>query len=156
MRIHIVCVGQRPPDWVKSSFKQYSQRMPRGCQLTIREVPTQRRGKNADLERLRQIEGEGMLALIPKDALVVALEVSGASWSSHDLSKRLSVWMQSGRDVALLVGGPDGLSDACVDRADYSWSLSSLTLPHALVRVLLAEQMYRAWTIINGHPYHRE
>jgi len=96
-----------------------------------------------------------MLAAIPERSLVVALDVGGSAWDTPGLAARLQEWLQSGRDIVLLVGGPDGLSGDCLRRADLRWSLSALTLPHALVRVVLAEQLYRAWTIISGHPYHR-
>jgi len=96
-----------------------------------------------------------MLATIPERSLVVALDVGGRAWDTPALAARLQEWLQSGRDIVLLVGGPDGLSGDCLRRADLRWSLSALTLPHALVRVVLAEQLYRAWTIISGHPYHR-
>ncbi len=96
-----------------------------------------------------------MLAAIPADCHVVALDVQGKSWSTEALASRLQDWMASGRELALLVGGPDGLSPACLSRADQRWSLSPLTFPHALVRVMIAEQFYRAWTITTGHPYHR-
>jgi 23S rRNA (pseudouridine1915-N3)-methyltransferase len=96
-----------------------------------------------------------MLAAIPERSLVVALDVGGRAWDTPALAVRLQEWLQSGRDIVLLVGGPDGLSGDCLRRADLRWSLSALTLPHALVRVVLAEQLYRAWTIISGHPYHR-
>jgi 23S rRNA (pseudouridine1915-N3)-methyltransferase len=96
-----------------------------------------------------------MLAAIPERSLVVALDVGGRAWDTSALAVRLQEWLQSGRDIVLLVGGPDGLSGDCLRRADLRWSLSALTLPHALVRVVLAEQLYRAWTIISGHPYHR-
>ena len=96
-----------------------------------------------------------MLAAIPADCLVVALDVQGKAWSTEDLATKLQDWMASGRDLVLLIGGPDGLSPACLERADQRWSLSSLTFPHALVRVLVAEQLYRAWTVTIGHPYHR-
>ena len=96
-----------------------------------------------------------MLAAVPPGATVIALDVRGKAWCTEGLATRLQEWLQGGRDIALLVGGPDGLADACLQRADLRWSLSALTLPHALVRVLLAEQLYRAWTVIKGHPYHR-
>ena len=96
-----------------------------------------------------------MLAAVPKNCTVIALDVRGNHWSTQDLAGRLRDWMGSGRDVALLVGGPDGLSSSCLDRADQCWSLSALTYPHALVRIVLAEQLYRAWTLNTGHPYHR-
>lgn len=96
-----------------------------------------------------------MLAAVPRDCHVIALDVTGQAWNTEVLAGRLQGWLGAGRDVALLVGGPDGLAPACLARADTRWSLSPLTLPHALVRVVLAEQLYRAWTLVSGHPYHR-
>ena len=96
-----------------------------------------------------------MLAALPSNCLAIALDLSGASWDSVGLCRRLSDWMHSGRDLSLVIGGPDGLTPECLERAELKWSLSSLTLPHALVRVVLAEQIYRAWSILQGHPYHR-
>lgn len=155
MRIHMICIGQRPPEWVTLGFKEYVQRLPHGCSLHLVEIATPKRGRNADLDRLRREEGAAMMAAIPTDCLKVAMDLSGASWDSVGLSRRLSDWMHSGRDVALLIGGPDGLTQECLDHADLKWSLSDLTLPHALVRVVIAEQLYRAWSILQGHPYHR-
>ena len=106
-------------------------------------------------EQLKQQEGERLLAAVPKNSQVWALDCGGSHWSTEQLSEKLTDWLQSGQDITLLIGGPDGLSGDCLRRADLRWSLSALTLPHALVRVVLAEQLYRAWTIISGHPYHR-
>ncbi len=122
--------------------------------LTLVEVAAARRG-TASPERLRALEGQRLMAQTdPKDR-IVALDERGAAWSTRDLAEKLDDWRMQGRDVALLIGGADGLDDACRARADDVWSLSALTLPHALVRVVVAEQVYRAWTIIAGHPYHR-
>lgn len=151
----MICVGQRPPEWVTLAFQDYAQRLPHGCALHLIEIPTPKRGRNADLDRLRREEGTAMLAAIPPNCLTIALDLTGSDWDSVGLSRRLSDWMHSGRDVALLIGGPDGLTRECLDRAELKWSLSRLTLPHALVRVVVAEQLYRAWSILQGHPYHR-
>ena len=155
MRIHLVTVGQRPPAWVAQGYADYARRLAAGTQLRLVEIPLAKRGRHADLARLREQEGERMLAAIPKGSRVIALEVTGRAWDSETLAGRLADWLQDGRDVCLLVGGPDGLAPACLKRAEARWSLSSLTLPHALVRVIVAEQIYRAWTIVQGHPYHR-
>ncbi len=155
MRILLISVGQRPPAWVAEGFAEYARRMPASCRLQLVEIALAKRGKNPDVKRLRQQEGERMLAAIPASSLVIALDVDGRAWSSETLATKLRRWMQDGRDVCLLIGGPDGLDPACRQRADLVWSLSALTLPHALVRVFLAEQLYRAWTITQGHPYHR-
>lgn len=156
MRIHLLAVGERPDDWVEQGYREFARRLPPECALRLVEVPAGRRGKNADIARLVEREGERLLAAVPAGALAIALDVRGVSWSTAQLAGRLAQWLQDGRDVALLVGGPDGLAPACLERAELRWSLSPLTLPHALVRVIVAEQIYRAWSICRGHPYHRE
>lgn len=155
MRIHLLAVGTRMPSWVSAGFQEYSRRLPRECSLQLVEIPVGRRGKAIPAERAIQEEGQQMLAALPRDCLAVALDVQGKPWSTPALAGRLQDWMASGRDVALLVGGPDGLAPDCLSRADLVWSLSELTYPHALVRIILAEQLYRAWSIHAGHPYHR-
>ncbi|MGE0081556.1 MAG: 23S rRNA (pseudouridine(1915)-N(3))-methyltransferase RlmH [Thiohalomonadaceae bacterium] len=155
MRIHLIAVGERMPAWVQAGYAEYAKRLPPECALRLVEIAPGKRTKGADVARLVAEEGERILAAIPKGALVVALEVKGQPWSTEDLSRRLGEWMQGGRDVALLVGGPDGLDARCRARADLQWSLSPLTLPHPLVRVVLAEQIYRAHSLLRGHPYHR-
>ncbi len=155
MIVHLLAVGTRMPQWVEQGFREYASRLPPECALKLVEVAAGRRTKGADLARIRRAEGERMLALMPTGARAVALEVNGRSFSTEALSQQLAQWLQDGRDVALLVGGPEGLDDACRQRADTTWSLSPLTLPHPLVRVVLAEQLYRAWSLLKGHPYHR-
>lgn len=155
MLIHLIAVGKRMPSWVVEGYQEYAKRLPRECRLRLTEIPLSKRRKSMTAAQARQQEGQGMLAAVPKDCTVIALDVRGHNWSTEDLAGRMSDWMGSGRDVALLVGGPDGLSHACLDRADQCWSLSALTYPHSLVRVVLAEQLYRAWTLGTGHPYHR-
>lgn len=155
MRIHLLAVGHRMPAWVTQGYQEFSRRLPPECRLSLVEIPAGRRGKGADIDRIIAREGEQMLAAIPRDAHVIALDVRGNPWSTEDLADTLGGWMQQGRDVALLVGGADGLAPDCLARADVSWSLSALTLPHALVRIVVAEQIYRAWTVMRGHPYHR-
>lgn len=115
-----------------------------------------RRGKNPDISSLREKEGEALLAGIPRGDRVVVLDERGKSWSTRELAEKLERWMQTEHGVSFLVGGPDGLSPACMTAAAERWSLSRLTLPHPLVRVVLAEQIYRAWTVTQNHPYHRE
>jgi 23S rRNA (pseudouridine1915-N3)-methyltransferase len=154
MRIHLIAVGQRMASWVDQGYREFARRMPPECSLQLIEIPALRRGRNADIARLLGREGERMLAAVPRGARVIALDARGRLWSTEQLAGELERWGRDGRDVALLVGGADGLAPACLARADLSWSLSPLTLPHALVRVVLAEQIYRAWTIIRGHPYH--
>lgn len=155
MNIHLIAVGEKMPRWVQDGYSEYAKRLPTECALRLIEVPAGKRGKNADVARIIREESERMLAAIPKGANVVALEVGGRSWSTEQLAQNLEDWMGSGRDLALLVGGPDGLGDSARKAAGQLWSLSPLTLPHPLVRVVLAEQLYRAWSILRNHPYHR-
>ncbi len=143
------------PAWVQTGFDEYAKRLPPECALKLAEIPAEKRGNNANVAALRAKEGGRLLAALPKGAHVVALEVNGKAWSTEDLAAQLKRWMQHGNDVALLVGGPDGLDAACRARANEQWSLSPLTLPHPLVRIVVAEQLYRAWSILAGHPYHR-
>lgn len=155
MRIRLVAVGTRMPGWVGEAFFEYAKRLPRECSIELVEIAVSKRRKQLTAEQARTEEGRQMLAAIPDGCHVVALDVKGKAWSTEQLADRLRDWMGSGRNVALLVGGPDGLHRDCLDRADQCWSLSALTYPHALVRVILAEQLYRAWSITVGHPYHR-
>jgi len=155
MRIHLIAVGTRMPAWVNEAYQEYARRLPRECMLQLAEIPLSKRRKSQTSEQAAEEEGLQMLAAIPGDCTVIALDVLGKHWSTETLAGRLQDWLGSGRDVALLVGGPDGLSAGCLARADLTWSLSALTYPHPLVRVILSEQLYRAWTINAGHPYHR-
>lgn len=155
MKIHLIAVGEKMPRWVQEGYLEYSKRLPRECGLHLVETPLGHRGKNADIARLVRAEGKQMLAAIPSGCRVIALDVQGKPWSTEKLSSQLNNWMGSGGDIALLVGGPDGLAADCLAQAQLKWSLSPLTLPHPLVRVLVAEQLYRAWSILRNHPYHR-
>ncbi len=143
------------PAWVTEVSDDYAARLPSHCQLVIREIANEKRTKHSDLQRIREAEGEKLLAAIPPHSLVIALDVLGKAWSTEQLASQMEQWMASGQDVVLLVGGPEGLSTACLQRADLKWSLSPLTFPHPLVRVILAEQLFRAWSILSKHPYHR-
>ena len=143
------------PDWVKSAYEEYAKRLPRECRLHLVEIPAGQRGKGADMARAIQTEGERVLAAIPKEARVIALDMRGKQWDTPQLAQQLKDWLQGGHDIALLIGGPEGLAESCLKRAQSQWSLSKLTLPHPLVRVVVAEQLYRAWSLLTGHPYHR-
>ncbi len=155
MRITLIAVGTKMPTWVVQGYTEYARRLPADCALQLLEIPAGKRGKSAHIARITQREGEKMLAAVPKGARIVTLEVSGRAWTTEALSGELDNWLHDGRDVALLVGGPEGLAAECVARAEQRWSLSNLTLPHPLVRIVVAEQLYRAWSILQNHPYHR-
>ncbi|WP_126453266.1 23S rRNA (pseudouridine(1915)-N(3))-methyltransferase RlmH [Sulfuriflexus mobilis] len=155
MRIHLIAVGQRMPGWVTTAYQDFAKRLPSEYRLNLVELAAGKRGKNADITRAIADEGKRMLDALPRDCRVIALDEQGHAWGTQDLAAQLSDWSQGGRDVALLIGGADGLAPEVKQRADMSWSLSNLTLPHALVRVVLAEQLYRAWSLLNNHPYHR-
>ncbi|MEJ2059816.1 MAG: 23S rRNA (pseudouridine(1915)-N(3))-methyltransferase RlmH [Gammaproteobacteria bacterium] len=156
MRVHLIAVGTRMPAWVGEAYTEYAGRLAAGWRMELHEVPMEKRVRNADIARLRDREGERLLAAVPTGARIVTLDEHGRSLSTRQLADRLNDWSVDGRELALLVGGPDGLSPACRDAADFVWSLSPLTFPHPLVRVILAEQMYRAWSVLQGHPYHRD
>ena len=143
------------PAWVEQAVLDYGLRMPRELKLQWREIPLAKRGKDNNAEALCRREGEQILKAIPAGDQVIALDVKGVSWSTEQLAQKLGDWQMSGNNFSLLIGGPDGLSPEALQRATLRWSLSDLTLPHPLVRVLLAEQLYRAWTITVNHPYHR-
>ena len=156
MRLSIIAVGGKMPTWVNDGVTEYERRMPRELKLNWREIPLVRRGKDTSPEMLRTREGEKILKAIPRGEKVIALDVRGERWSTEQLAQQLKRWQMSGDNYSLLIGGPDGLSRECLERASGRWSLSDLTMPHPLVRILLAEQLYRAWTINANHPYHRE
>jgi 23S rRNA (pseudouridine1915-N3)-methyltransferase len=146
MKIHLLAVGTRMPEWVEQGYVEYAGRLPRECTLNLFEIPAGKRGSHADVARLVRAEGERLLAAVPAGSRRIALD---------ELAEQLSGWLREGRDPSLLIGGPDGLDAACRDRAERIWSLSRLTLPHPLVRVVVAEQIYRAWSLLHNHPYHR-
>lgn len=155
MKIHLIAVGERMPHWVQEGYEEYARRLPAECSLRLVEIRAKQRGKNADIARITRDEGGQMLAAVPRGSRIVTLEVTGRPWSTEQLSQQLGNWLSDGRDVALLVGGPEGLAADCLQAAKQRWSLSPLTLPHPLVRVVVAEQLYRAWSILRHHPYHR-
>ncbi|MEP6548850.1 MAG: 23S rRNA (pseudouridine(1915)-N(3))-methyltransferase RlmH [Gammaproteobacteria bacterium] len=155
MKCRLLAAGTRLPDWINAGFGDYQKRLRSPLVLELHEisVATRRAGENP--QRAIQREGADMLAALGHDDYVVALEINAKSMSTEQLSAWLAARMRDGRPLALLIGGPDGLAPRCRERADQSWSLSPLTLPHALVRVIVAEQLYRAMSLLAGHPYHR-
>ncbi len=155
MRISIIAVGTRMPAWVREAVEEYCKRLPREIAPRWCEIPPAKRGKEYSQQRASLTEGEQVLKAIPSGDRVIALEVGGRRINTESLAQKLQEWQLSANNYSLLIGGPDGLSEACRERAEVCWSLSDLTLPHPLVRVILAEQLYRAWTITVNHPYHR-
>ncbi len=155
MQINLISVGNKMPSWVQQGYDEYAKRMPKACEIVLKEVIPGKRGKNSDVARIVRDEGERMIAAIPSRTQVVTLDIPGKPWTTPELSIAIKRWQESGQNIALMIGGPEGLADSVRDLARESWSLSKLTFPHPLVRVLVAEQLYRAWSILNNHPYHR-
>ncbi|SIN72804.1 23S rRNA (pseudouridine-1915-N(3)-) methyltransferase [Sulfurivirga caldicuralii] len=155
MNIHLITIGQKMPDWVETGFAEYAKRLPDCCALNLIELPMPQRSKNQSVDQLKRKEAALIEKTIPKGALVIALDEYGQEVSTVGLSRKLEQWLEGGQDVALLVGGPDGLDGALLQKARWTWSLSKLTFPHPLVRIIVAEQLYRAWSVLNHHPYHR-
>lgn len=156
MHIRLLAIGDRQPAWVDAGFDGYRTRFPREWRFESATIPTARRGKNASPARARDAEGQALLARLNPAEQLVLLDEQGKQQSSRELADRLADWQSDGRDIAFVIGGPDGVSDACRERAAFTLSLSRLTLPHGLARVVLAEQLYRAASLLSGHPYHRE
>ncbi len=156
MIIRLIAVGHKMPSWVDTAYQEYARRLPRECKLELVEIAAAKRGKQADIARIMAKEADAIDAAIQPGDWVVALDVLGKSWSTPELAQQLTRWQNNGRNVSLLVGGPEGLTPELRARADQKWSLSALTLPHPLVRVVVAEALYRAWSVTVNHPYHRE
>lgn len=148
-------MGTKMPKWVEQGVDEYTRRLPPELKLEFKEIALGKRGKGADIQRAIHSEGQQMLAAIGQYDRVIALDVLGKPWPTEKLAGELQNWQLEGDNISLLVGGPDGLAAECLQRASQRWSLSALTLPHPLVRIVLAEQLYRAWTINSHHPYHR-
>jgi 23S rRNA (pseudouridine1915-N3)-methyltransferase len=155
MKLKLLAVGTRMPDWVEVGCNEYGKRMPPELRVQSIEIPSGSRGKNQSAAKAIETESQGILKAIGKQDFVVALDVLGKPMSTEKLAQQLGNWQMDGQDICLVVGGPDGLSQQCLARANMRWSLSDLTLPHPLVRIVLMEQLYRAWTINANHPYHR-
>lgn len=157
MKLAILAVGHRMPAWVNEAFEEYAKRLPREMPLQLKELkPAQRSSAAGDTARWLQTEAERITAALPQGALRVVLDEHGRSFPTRGLADHLQRWRNDGRDIAFIIGGADGLDDTVKSRADLLWSLSPLTLPHGLVRVVLAEQLYRASSLLAGHPYHRD
>lgn len=156
MRLLLLAIGQKMPAWVDTGYREYARRFPPHLKLELVERPASPWAARGDGARGQREEAEALRAAIPRDAHVIALDERGSAWNTRQLADRLGQWQHDGRDIALLVGGPDGLDPDLRASAGQRWSLSSLTLPHPLVRIVVAEQLYRAHTLLSGHPYHRD
>jgi len=156
MKIKMIAVGTKMSSWVETAFKTYAQRLPKDCALELIEIPVAKRTRNQLAEKWKEKEGALIVKAIDASDWVVALDVQGQIWSTSKLASQITKWQSMGNNVALLIGGPDGLSRECLERANQRWSLSALTFPHPLVRVVLSEAIYRAWSVTVNHPYHRE
>ena len=156
MNITLIAIGKKMPSWVDEAFNLYQRRLKQDVVLKLKALEAPKRSKNSDTQRLIEQEGEAMMAACGKGNRIVCLDVKGQAWSTEQLAKQMQSWQLDGRHVDLLVGGAEGLAPECLQRAEQKWSLSPLTLPHPMVRVLLAETLYRSWSLNNNHPYHRE
>lgn len=156
MRISLISVGTKMPGWVQSGVEEYGKRIKGSLGFSLTEIPLAHRGKSANILQSVEKEGEAILAKVQKNDFVVALEVAGKRLSTEDLARKLGEFKSMGQNIVFLAGGPDGLHENCRQRANELWSLSDLTLPHPLVRILLLEQLYRGNSLLEGHPYHRE
>jgi 23S rRNA (pseudouridine1915-N3)-methyltransferase len=155
MEVQLVSVGDRVPAWVQAGYGDYAKRLPRGFRLTLREVAPAKRAKTGHVAQWREQEGERILAALTPTDHVVALDLGGRRFITKQLADAIRRWLAAGDRVSLLCGGPGGLSAPCLARAREAWCLSPLTFPHPLVRVIVAEQLYRAWSLLQNHPYHR-
>ena len=153
MRAYLIAIGERMPGWVSAGYAEYAKRLAHDLPLQLVEIST--KSRNRDVARAIADEGAAMLAAVSKSAHVIALDGRGKPWSSEELAAQLGRWRMLGKDLAFLIGGPDGLAPAVLERADQRWSLGPATLPHPLVRIIVAEQLYRAVSQLGNHPYHR-
>lgn len=155
MRIKLIAVGTRMPKWVQQGYAEYAQRMPKLCQLELLEIPAKKRGKNADTARILRDEAVALQEAISTGSLVIALDRKGKHLDTQSLAKHLQNWIDESQDVSILIGGPEGIDPNYLDTVQRKWSLSAMTFAHPIVRVMLAEQLYRAWSINANLPYHR-
>ncbi|NGM87613.1 23S rRNA (pseudouridine(1915)-N(3))-methyltransferase RlmH [Parapusillimonas sp. SGNA-6] len=155
MKLLVVAVGLRMPDWVQEGWSEYAKRLPHDCPLELREIKPEARSSGKTPAQMMRAEADRIEASLPQGCLRIALDEHGRDMDSAGLARELEKWRGEGRDIAFLIGGPDGLDATLKQHCHAKLRLSSLTLPHPMVRVVLAEQLYRAWAIMTGHPYHR-
>jgi len=155
MLFRIIAIGTKMPSWVNEAYQIYAKRFPPGWNVELREIPAEKRTQQTDTRQLIECEGEKILATLKAHHRLIALDLKGKSWTTEQLAKNMQTWSQEKQNIDLIIGGPDGLSENCLKKAEIRWSLSPLTLPHPLVRILLIEQLYRGLSILQNHPYHR-
>ena len=155
MKIHIITVGNKQSDWINRGFQEYAKRLNQEVTIQLKEIVAVTHYKNMTADEIKQKEADKIRSAIPKNTLLIVLDERGRSLTSKDLACEMQQWLDSGQDVSLVIGGAEGLEKTLIDEADNCWSLSAFTLPHGLVRILIAEQIYRAWSILKCHPYHR-
>ena len=155
MQLIVAAVGHKMPAWIETGFQEYAKRMPAECRLVLKEIKPVERSSNKNTESVMAQERVRIEAALPKVGRVIALDERGVPLTTQELAQQLSIWQQQGGDVAFVIGGADGLDAEFKQKADMLLRLSNMTLPHGLVRVMLAEQLYRAWSILRNHPYHR-
>lgn len=155
MDIRLIAVGHKMPDWVNKGYLEYAERLKKEITLSLKEIPLQKRSDKQQMISARNKEDEQILKAIEEVDYVITLDIPGKSHSSESLAERLSYWQSNYRNIALIIGGPEGIGNSIKNKANESWSLGKLTFPHPLVRIIVAEALYRAWTINQNHPYHR-
>ncbi|OGT41193.1 MAG: 23S rRNA (pseudouridine(1915)-N(3))-methyltransferase RlmH [Gammaproteobacteria bacterium RIFCSPHIGHO2_12_FULL_40_19] len=155
MQINIIAVGKNMPTWVSDGYAEYANRMPSDYRVQLIEISPEKRMKNSDIVKIIALEEAKISAAIQKGSYCIALDRIGKTGDTKTLAKRLQTWHDSQQEICFVIGGPEGLSEAFLKNADEIWSLSAMTLPHPLVRIVLSEQIYRAWSITINHPYHR-
>lgn len=155
MQIELLAIGTKMPNWVKIGYEEYAKRLPKDCELLLKELPMAQRGKAQSVEVWKEKEAETLLKALKPKTHIVVLDEHAKMHTTLDLAERLQSWRETSSHISLIIGGPDGLSSKILDKAHETWSLSPLTLPHPLVRIIVAEQLYRAWSVLQGSPYHR-
>jgi len=156
MKIHLIAVGKKMPEWINTGYAEFSKRMPPELQINLIEITPSVRNKSTPVEKNIKEEGARIQTAIQANSRLIVLDKKGKNFSSVALSEKMESWLPMGQDISIVIGGADGIDPVIKQQADEKWSLSSFTLPHALVRVVVTEQLYRAWSILQGHPYHRE
>lgn len=156
MNINLITVGKKMPSWINQGFEEFAKRLNQECRLNLIEINAVNRKQNTNSQDIKQKEADLIRGAIPKNNIIVALDEHGKEHNTKQLAAKLEAWLASGQDISLVIGGADGLDSSFIKEAQEVWSLSKLTLPHAMVRVIVAEQIYRAWSVLKKHPYHRE